>query len=554
MIIGLDVGGTHTDVVLLAREGVLNQVKVPTDPAELFHTVLAGLEKILEGVDASRIRRLVLSTTLTTNAIVQKKLPPVGMIVAGGPGVDPLCFRTNEHYTRVSGAIDHRGCEISPVVPAEIHEAARRFQKRDIRNVGVVSKFSVRNPTHEMEITRLLDGSFDQVFLGHRVSGNLSFPRRIATTYLNAAVHPIHREFFSAVEKSLEERGLSTPIRILKADGGSMNMTASMGFPAQTIFSGPAASVMGAMAHAPEGEESLVLDIGGTTTDMALLIHQAPVLEPMGIELGRYKTLIRALKTHSIGLGGDSVAALEGGRLKIGPERRGPAMAFGGPAPTPTDALVILNKMNTGDREKSVRGLASLADGLGRSIDETAHAIFDLTCKQIMAEAGEMIRRVNARPVYTVHEMLEGRVVKPRAIVALGGPAACFAPRLQTISGLQVDVAPRSEVANAVGAALSRTTCEVVLLADTQRKIAMAPNEDFTREIDSSFTREDAAATADALLRKKAIDRGASPDHLETEVLEDLQFNMIRGFHTVGKNIRIKMQTKPGLIREGWAA
>ena len=98
MIIGLDVGGTHTDVVLLGENGVEREGKVATDHADLFRTVLSGLEKVTEGIDQSRIDRAVLSTTLTTNAIVQNKLVPTGMVVAGGPGIDPEHYRTNEHY------------------------------------------------------------------------------------------------------------------------------------------------------------------------------------------------------------------------------------------------------------------------------------------------------------------------------------------------------------------------------------------------------------------------------------------------------------------------
>ena len=136
--------------------------------------------------------------------------------------------------------------------------------------------------------------------MGHRISGNLNFARRIATTYLNAAVYPIHKEFYHAVEKSLEAKGLNLPLRLLKADGGNMNFESSIDYPAQTILSGPAASVMGAVAFGPENEDTLVMDIGGTTTDMAVLINRAPVLNPLGIKLADYKTLIRSLETLSI--------------------------------------------------------------------------------------------------------------------------------------------------------------------------------------------------------------------------------------------------------------
>jgi N-methylhydantoinase A len=339
MIIGLDVGGTHTDVVLLGKQGLVNEVKVPTDASNLFRSVLSGLDKITQGVKPEEIDRAVFSTTQTTNAIVQNKLPPIGMIVSSGPGVDPEFFRTNDHYFTVSGSIDHRGREISSIDSNEIKTIAKTLKKNDIQYVGVVSKFSARNPSHELAMYEILKNDFEKVFLGHQISGNLNFPRRISTTYLNAAVYPIHKKFYEAVIKSIKKKWLNIPLHILKADGGTMNLLASMDFPGQTIVSGPAASIMGSIPFAPDNEDCLVLDIGGTTTDMAVLIDRVPVLEPLGISLANHKTLIRSLYTHSIGIGGDSFVRVEDGKLKIGPDRKGPALAYGGTSPTPTDAL-----------------------------------------------------------------------------------------------------------------------------------------------------------------------------------------------------------------------
>jgi N-methylhydantoinase A len=214
MIIGLDVGGTHTDVVLLGDTGLERQVKVPTNPSDLFATVFSGLEQITAGIDPERIRRAVLSTTLTTNRIVQKRTPQVGMLVSAGPGMDPELFRTGDHYHSVDGAIDHRGREVAPIDAAQVLKVADAFCAAGIRYIGVVSKFSVRNPMHEKSIADLIGDRFEKVFLGHQISGGLNFPRRIATTFLNASVYPIHKIFFEAVVNSLAEKGLEVPIRI----------------------------------------------------------------------------------------------------------------------------------------------------------------------------------------------------------------------------------------------------------------------------------------------------------------------------------------------------
>ena len=548
MIIGLDVGGTHTDVVLVGRNGLIKEIKVPTDQADLFNSVSTGLAAITRDHDAGKINRIVLSTTLTTNAIVQNKTQPVGMIVAGGPGIDPEYYRTNANYFAVSGYIDHRGREIEPIDPAEIKKISAHLKTERIEHVGVVGKFSVRNPTHELEISEILKASFEKIFMGHRISGSLNFPRRIATTYLNASVYPIHKEFYHAVEKSLEAKGLRLPIRLLKADGGNMRFNSTIEHPAQTILSGPAASAMGAVVFGPQKEDILVMDIGGTTTDMAVLINRSPVLDPHGIELGKYKTLIRSLETLSIGLGGDSAVRVSNGKLQVGPQRMGPAMAYGGPAPTPTDALFILENITDGSREKAVAGMEPLARTLGVSVKTLAAEVLDVTCKKILTAARQLIYRINSKPVYTIHELQDGYVVHPESILVLGGPAPYFAKYLENTSDYRVRVVPKWKVANAIGAALARTTCEVTFFADTESRIARAPEENFSQAIEHGFDIDAAIHLAFELLRAKAVKRGANAEYLEMEVLESFQFNMVRGFNTTGKNIRIKVQVKPGLI------
>ncbi len=548
MIIGLDVGGTHTDAILLGKDGPEKQVKIPTDSSDLFKTVLAGLESITEGINPRRVRRAVLSTTLATNMIIQGKVPPVGMIVAGGPGLDPELFRTGNHYHVVSGALDHRGRETAPIDTQQVREAADSLARQGISQVGIVTKFSVRNPEHELAIAEMIGDKFENVFCGHQFSGHLNFPRRIATTYLNTAVYSVHKDFFEAVQKSLAAKGLNVPIRILKPDGGNMSFESSIGHPAQTILSGPSASVMGAVAFAPKDAVCLVLDIGGTTTDMAILIDGVPLLAPRGIRIGPYKTLIRSLLTESIGVGGDSVITLEDGRPVIGPRRAGTAMAFGGPEPTPTDAFTALGLAKEGDVQRARRAMAGLGRKMGLDADKAAEVVFTAACRQILDAAAAMVARINSKPVYTVHELWEGQQIRPTHILVLGGPAPCFAKKLDELFDGRVSLVPRWQVANAIGCALARTTSELTLFVDTALGVATAPGEHFSRNIAHDFTKQKAIEMALGLLREKALRRGANPDHLEMEVVEASQFNMVRGFTTTGRNIRVKVQVKPGLI------
>ena len=550
MIIGIDVGGTHTDAVLLSSNGIEKKVKVPTDSADLFNTILSGFTKLLDNIDPKNIKRVVISTTLTTNAIVQHDMNPVGMIVSAGPGIDPEAFNTGEHYYCVSGSINHRGREKAPVNTMEIEDIAKKLKKAGIEYIGVVSKFCVRNPSHEILIKRILNKYFKKVFLGHHVSGNLNFPRRIATTHLNAAVFSLHKSFFEAVKLSLEEKGLVVPIQILKADGGTMSLESSMAFPGQTVLSGPAASIMGAIPYAPKNQDAIVLDIGGTTTDIAFLIDKAPLLEPLGIQRGQYKSLIRSLQTDSKGIGGDSAVRVKDKELIIGPDRKGPAMAFGGPEPTPTDALFVLGLMTDGDQENAKKGIHKIAMELGFTDIEAADKIFKKCCTIILKKTFEMIDKLNSKPVYTVHEFLEGYKISPRKILLLGGPAPYFSKKIEELYHIKTLAVPESSVANAIGAALARTTCEVTLNADTEQGIVTAHEEGFAEPISKTYSKDDLIETAITLLKEKAINFGADPDNIdEVEVVEFQQFNIVRNFSPRGKILRIKMQIKPGMIK-----
>ncbi|PIE73044.1 MAG: hydantoinase [Deltaproteobacteria bacterium] len=548
MIIGLDVGGTHTDAVLIGCNGVENHVKVPTDPDNLFATVMECLNALIQGYQATDISRLVLSTTLATNLVVQNRLPQAALLVSGGPGLDPRLFQCCEQYHIIDGALDHNGREIEALDEKTVRRIGKTLQKADIPYVGVVSKFSVRNPDHELRMAELLKPYCKRVFMGHMFSGSLSFPRRIATTYLNTAVYPVHRDFFQAVERSLFEKGLKVPIRILKPDGGNMNLSGSLTYPGLTVLSGPAASVMGAIAHAPADKCCLVLDIGGTTTDMAIILDGAPVIAPHGITIGPYRTLIRALMTRSVGIGGDSVIHVDNRNLIVGPERAGVAAAHGGPQPTTTDALCVLGRLAEGDPELARQALQPIADALDMDISTAAEHIFATACRGILKSAEELVMHINSRPVYTVHEMFEGLQIKPDHILLLGGPADLFAEGLQQIFDGQVETLPRWQVKNAFGCALARTTCEVTVFADTAQKSIATQGENLHQRIPADFDLSDARNTATELVRKKAIERGANPDYLKIEILEESSFNMIRDFQFTGKNIRVRAQVKPGII------
>ena len=549
MILGIDVGGTHTDAVLLENFQVRKKTKVPTNQLRLVSSLIGVMDEILRDENPAAIERVVFSTTLSTNAIVQGKTARVGMIVASGPGLAPEDLRVSEDTRFVSGYVSNRGIEVAPIKKGEVEAAASDLKASGIAHLGVVGKFSTRNPAHENEIGELVGNGFGHVSFGHRLSGNLNFRRRIATAFLNASVFDLYQQFVGEILEFASRAGTAAPIYILKADGGTVEIRRSAEQPVQTILSGPAASVMGILSLADcSGADGVILDMGGTTTDIALLAGGAPLLEPLGVTIEGHRTLIRGLKTRSIGLGGDSRVRVDGGKLVIGPRREGPAAAFGGPWPTPTDAMIVLGLAQIGDAAKAETAVLETAGKLNLTVTQAARAIFEKTCGDIAAAVGTMVEEVNNKPVYTIHELLEGRKLSPSRLFIVGGPSAAVACRLGEILGCEAVIPRDAEVANAFGAALARTTAEITILAETERGSLTIAEEGLQMKIPAHFTRRDILRIGMEKLRERAIRLGARESDIETEIVEDQEFNMVRGFHTTGKNIRLKVQVKPGVI------
>ncbi|MBE3580688.1 MAG: hydantoinase/oxoprolinase family protein [Thermoanaerobacteraceae bacterium] len=547
MFIGLDMGGTHTDAVLISGGEVVRHVKVLTDPADFLASVREALDNLLEGLDPAAVRRINLSTTVCTNAIVEGKTEPVGLLLEPGPGLNPSFLTCAKVNVILQGSIDHRGRETSPLKAEELEAARRQFEAAGIRCLAAVGKFSVRNPAHELEIAKRLEGSYDFITLGHRLSGRLAFPRRVYTAYLNSSVWRVYSRFAGAVRSYAESRGLKIEPFILKADGGTLTLASAVNTPVETILSGPAASIMGALALAPGEDDCVILDIGGTTTDVAFCAGGVPLFEPQGIRLGPYPTLVRSFFVHSVGLGGDSSVKTADGRIIIGPQRQGPPAALGGPAPTPTDALITLDMLQLGDRGRAEGAMETLGRPLGLSVREVAQSILREFAASIARTVDGLLNYLNSQPVYTIREVLAGKKLDPRRVIAVGAPVPLLKPFLEEASGLPVEVPPLAGVANAVGAALSHPTATLALFADTERGVLTAPEIGWQERINRSFSLEEARRRAFALLEQHLRELGYTEGVPEMEVIEEQSFNMVRGFYTVGRNIRLKVQNRPSL-------
>ncbi len=553
MLFGIDVGGTHTDAVLIDKEkGVRAYTKIPTMTNDLLGSIRAAIKEILSQEKNVKIERFNLSTTLCTNAIVQDMLEPVGMLVSAGPGIHPENFRIGEYYEIIPGGLDHRGTEISPLDLDYAKEIVNRFLKQGIEVFSVVSKFSPRNPAHEEQLASLIKDRAKFITKGYKLSAQLNFPRRIATAYYNSAVWPIFVNFLDSVEDCLKEFNFAPKINILKADGGTMTIAGARMYPVESIFSGPAASVMGIIALCDIKEDAIVMDVGGTTTDIGIFASGDPLIEPENVRLKERPTLVRAMKVKSIGLGGDSMVSIKNNCINIGPKRVGPCMAVGGDTPTFLDALNIISQECYGDKEASLRGIAQLNENLSCVLDKTASEIVEQGCKILKKEVTDFIDEINERPIYTIHEMLEFRKIEPKKIYLMGGPAKLLAPYVEREFGLPVIVPDFFEVANAIGAALARPTMQAELLADTEKGIITIPELGITDKISKHYNlkvaREELKAKMEDYIKREF---SWNLDIKDIEVIEESSMNMVKDVFTVGKDIRVKCQIKPG-ISEGY--
>ncbi len=550
MRIGIDIGGTHTDGVLIDGGAIVAAAKVPTVHDNLLASIKRVLQAIISGRDPKEVDSLNLSTTLNTNAIVTGKVDPVGILVVGGPGISSDTYRIGDHYHLIPGSLDHLGVETRPLDKERLKNAIAECREMGVKSYAAVAKFSPRNPKYENTIKETLDQDADFVSLGHLISGQLNFGRRIHTAYYNSAVWRTFKTFTTALMQGLIELNIRAEINILKADGGTMPLSRALETPVQSIFSGPAASVMGILAMVPTDADVLILDIGGTTTDIALFAGGQPLLEREGISIEDRPTLVRAIHIESIGIGGDSKIEPVDDTVLVGPQRLGPCLAMNGPAPTLMDAFNVLGLADFGDGGRSAEGMGKLAQRHGMESRKLAKAAVDAAVNAISSKIEALIALVNSKPVYTIHEILEERKIEPSKLIVIGGPAAVFKDLLQTRLGMEVIVPPLYEVANAVGAALTRSTAHLVLTADTARGIVSVPRVEVFRSVSKGYTLTQAVEEAKTLLIDDLEKAGVSISEQDVQITQADSFNMVEDFYTTGRNIRVVAQVKPAVTNQ----
>lgn len=550
MYVGVDVGGTYTDAALLDGGRVLATAKVPTRKEELIGSILEAMDNVLENVDKSKLKKIIFSTTMITNLIAERKFDDVDLLLIPGPGLSHAYYKLKPNIHILSGAIDFRGRETVRLNEQEILSTISEIAGKGIRNVGVIGKFSPRNTSHEKYVASIISGKYPewQIEVGSRIASQLNFPRRVETTYLTCATRAPYRYFINSVRQALEYRKISAEVFILKADGGTLPLEGSEELPVETIFSGPAASTLGVLALAPPGETAVVVDIGGTTTDLALILSGEPLLSSKGAKVMEQFTQVRALAVKSIAVGGDSALKKVGSKISISPNRLGPAFCMGGPAPTPTDALRTLGLSTIGEREKAVEAMAILGESLGMSAVEAARIVTGQVVDMITAEIDNMFLEWEQEPAYRVWEVLQKHKVRPDIIAGVGGGSEGFVEQIATKMGCAPFIPAHAAVANAIGAAVAMPTMQVSLRADTEQGYYIIKEEAYQEKIRGrSFNEQRALDLAKKSLIEWAARYGLEVKPEEIEVTHQEVFNMIRGWNTSGRLIDVTVQTPRGI-------
>ena len=548
VLVGIDVGGTFTDAVAVRGGEIVAAAKAPTEPAHLDRSLLGALDGVLADVAPADVARVSLSTTLITNLLAQGHLPPVALLLLPGPGRDPTALILPGRVWTIGGAVDFRGREIEPVDRVALEAALKDIHAAGYRHVAVVGKFSPRNPGHEQLAAgraRQVDCAW-RVRAGHTVAGQLNFPRRAAATALMLAIEEPYRTFFEQMRAALAERGLACPIVILKADGGTLPLDAAEREPLQSIFSGPAASTMGALALRSKGATSVVVDVGGTTTDLALILDGEPLFASKGAAVGGFLLPTRAFAVDSLPVGGDSTVIVQDGRVLLLPTRAGVAACLGGPAPTLTDALRVLDRSDWGDLERARAALAPLGDP-----ETVAAGVVEQALARIEAAIAAMFRAWQREPVYRLWELRQKGARRPDVVVGIGAAAEPLAPALAERLGVRVLIPPYAPVANALGAAVARTTFTTTVHIDTERRRVEIAEAGAVQEwLREHTTLDHARQVAREWLVRQGTDLGIEDPLADAvEVLAE-QFNVVEGWRTVGRIFDVRMERRCGLAPE----
>lgn len=344
--LGIDAGGTFTDAVLLDTQTgrVMAKAKARTTP----RNPAVGIGDALDRLPEDRLPRVdfvSLATTFATNAIVQGRGARAGLILIGYEVDHPSLSRMSP-LLRIRGGHDYWGEEKTPLDCSALEARIDTFTN-GLDAVAVSAYFSTRNPGHEIEAAEILRSACRlPVVCGHSLSTRLDAPKRAATAWWNARLIPLICRLIDATETILDAKGINAPLMVVKGDGTLTSAAEAGTRPVETLLSGPAASIMGAR-HLSGQADGLVVDMGGTTTDMARLRDGRVEIDPQGARVGRWQTQVDAARIRTTGLGGDSIVFTRDGGpggIELGPDRVEPICALAEHHPEVVATLAALER------------------------------------------------------------------------------------------------------------------------------------------------------------------------------------------------------------------
>ena len=536
MLLGIDVGGTFTDAVILEQGEIAAQAKRATTHDDVLRCVLAALDAVLKPELAAKLERVVISSTIVTNALTEGRLDDVFLAVIAGPGMN-IAGHLPVTPCYLQGYVDHRG-----KITAQL-DLLKLLQQRGKGVAAVSGKFSVRNPQLEYQAEHELKKcGYKKIFLGSGLSGELNFVRRTNSAYFAAQVYELFAHFCERIREALAERGVDAPVHILKADGGTLPLAVALEQPVEAVFTGPAASVLGIEALAAPAVNSISLDVGGTTTDIAFWQNGLPLMAKRGAVINGFPTAVRAFHMRSVGIGGDSRIHKTADGYTVGPEREGPAAAVGGEAATLSDALIVAGYVSFGDMARSLAAL----EKFGGEPQLEAQKIIASAVGIIREAIEAMLDEWAKQPVYTVDDVIRGTEFVPAQLIGVGGGAPGLIKALGEAMELPVEIPAGAMVANAIGAAVARPTLSTGLRADTTEGFYIIPESGRRERLPKRFTQKVAEELLSSWLREQTAD-WQLPD-AETELVSCEHFRTVHGYYDTGDIYNLRMQLRPGIL------
>lgn len=450
-VIGVDTGGTYTDAVLLdtTRSGshsVLRKAKALTSHRNLEIGIKSSIEKLeLEEEEIEALEKVVLSTTLATNAIVTDCIHKAGLILIGKRPQGELATGS---VRIISGEVNIKGRVLTNIDREEARRAIETLCP-EVKAIAVSGGASVRNPSLEQEVKSMAEILYGiPVICGHELANDLGFWERTNTAVINAGLLPIIDRFIKAIRNVLKELGVRAPVFIVKGDGGIAKLCAIKDKPIETVLSGPAASMIGTI-NLTQIEDAIICDMGGTTTDTGIVRRKRVELSADGATVGKWKICIQSAKLRTFGLGGDSRIKIEDGKMKIGPKRVLPACRGGVEAVTPTDILHYTGEFVEWNRALAVKSLERQSKAgdmdAGDYVEQAIRAI------------SQKIYKENIAP-FKAQEL---------PVCAIGAPAKAWYYKAKHRYAFDLIIPGNYEVAGAVGAAAAgiQETADAVVRA-----------------------------------------------------------------------------------------